>query len=83
MGTSRPLSPSGSQRHYQTLLPIDDHSESVAKPIDDIMASTGEPSKVTPFLIYLVLITTFGPLQFGFHLVGILVSLSRLLLTEL
>lgn len=26
-------------------------------------------AKVTPYLIYLVLITTLGPLQFGYHLV--------------
>lgn len=26
-------------------------------------------SRVTPYLIYLVLIVTLGPLQFGYHLV--------------
>lgn len=25
--------------------------------------------KVTPYLVYLVFITTLGPLQFGYHLV--------------
>ena len=25
--------------------------------------------KVTPYLIYLVFVTTLGPLQFGYHLV--------------
>lgn len=32
---------------------------------DCIMA----PRKITPYLIYLVFITTLGPLQFGYHLV--------------
>jgi hypothetical protein len=27
-------------------------------------------SRVTPYLIYLVFITTLGPLQFGYHLVS-------------
>lgn len=27
------------------------------------------PSRVTPYLIYLVFVTTLGPLQFGYHLV--------------
>lgn len=27
------------------------------------------PGKVTPYLIYLVFVTTLGPLQFGYHLV--------------
>lgn len=27
------------------------------------------PGPVTPYLIYLVFITTLGPLQFGYHLV--------------
>lgn len=27
--------------------------------------------RVTPYLIYLVFITTLGPLQFGYHLVSI------------
>lgn len=28
------------------------------------------PGKVTPYLVYLVFITTLGPLQFGYHLVS-------------
>lgn len=27
------------------------------------------PGKITPYLIYLVFVTTLGPLQFGYHLV--------------
>lgn len=27
------------------------------------------PSKITPYLIYLVFVATLGPFQFGFHLV--------------
>lgn len=33
--------------------------------------STGRPpSKITPYLVYLVFITTLGPFQFGYHLVS-------------
>lgn len=32
------------------------------------------PGKVTPYLIYLVFITTLGPLQFGYHLVSSVIS---------
>ena len=74
MGTSRSISPSASQRHYQALIPIEEPVESVLKSGESIMASNGEPSKITPFLLYLVFVTTFGPLQFGFHLVNRLVN---------
>jgi len=71
MGTNRSNSPSGTQRNYQTSLPIDEPLESNANKFpEDIMVSNGEPSQVTPFLIYLVIIATIGPLQFGFHLVS-------------
>lgn len=33
------------------------------------MALGASPARVTPYLIYLVFITTLGPLQFGYHLV--------------
>ena len=33
------------------------------------MALGGSPARVTPYLIYLLFITTLGPLQFGYHLV--------------
>ncbi|KAJ6112213.1 hypothetical protein N7523_008274 [Penicillium sp. IBT 18751x] len=32
------------------------------------MASDSRQSRVTPYLIYLVFVTTLGPLQFGYHL---------------
>lgn len=33
------------------------------------MASDATQYRVTPYLIYLVFVTTLGPLQFGYHLV--------------
>lgn len=37
-----------------------------------IMASGSTQSRVTPYLIYLVFVTTLGPLQFGYHLVSLI-----------
>lgn len=36
------------------------------------MAEQPIQSRVTPYLVYLVFVTTLGPLQFGYHLVSLL-----------
>jgi hypothetical protein len=41
-----------------------------------MVLGTSTPSKVTPYLIYLVFIVTLGPLQFGYHLVRQIIALK-------
>lgn len=76
------MSPTDKQiRSYQTLSPrpIEADEDKHSCPVG-VMAK-GQ-SNVTAYLIYLVAIATFGPAQFGYHLVGYIMhnSISSILI---